>query len=383
MKKTLSFFRKKDTNSNAVEEHSIEGERSIPSVNKEASLQSRLTNSIGFIFIVVMGIFLLYQYYAKQIHNKNNAEETNKADQKTTQTSVQPLQTPPPPNEQPKSAVMAPPLDTNGQAQLTPEQLIAQRQQASPVFFKTENPTQNNNTNPQEVTGSSGSLGANTANNDALASNLRHTFTPGARAALLPDRNFLITKGTFFDCAMQTAIDTTVPGITTCMLSQDVYSDNGKVVLLERGTQFTGEQKSTLSLGQKRVFILWTRAKTPQGVVVDLDSPSTDSLGRAGVDGEIDNHFWDRFGAAIMLSLIQDGMAALVNNQRVSGGNGGNNTIVLPNTANNSAEVVSTILKQTVNIPPTLRKNQGGHINIVVARDLDFRTVYDLQVNKP
>ena len=366
-----SQLNKKQDISNAPAS-TVEGERRIPSVNNKTSLQSSMTRYAGILFVVVLGSALLYQYYMSINQQKENA--TDKEQHTTTPTEIKKLTTPPPLEQQ---AMIAngpppPPIEANGQTALTPEQLIAQRQQQSPVFFKTQ--TSSPTATASRAT-SEGISGTTVADNTTLGHQLHPTLTQSATATLLPDRNLVIAKGTFFDCALQTAIDTTVPGITTCLLSQDVYSDNGKVILLERGTQFTGEQKSTLSLGQKRVFILWTRAKTPKGVVIDIDSPATDALGRAGVDGEVDNHFWDRFGAAILLSLIQDGMSALASNQ-----GSGNNTIVLPNTTNNSTDVVSTILKQTITIPPTIRKNQGGHINIIVARDLDFRPVYDLEV---
>ena len=31
------------------------------------------------------------------------------------------------------------------------------------------------------------------------------------------------------------------------------------------------------------------------GVVINIDSPATDSLGRAGIGGFIDNHYFERF----------------------------------------------------------------------------------------
>ena len=149
---------------------------------------------------------------------------------------------------------------------------------------------------------------------------------------------------------------------------------------MEAGTKYVGEAKQGLSQGQRRMAILWTRAETPNGVIIDLNSGASDELGRPGVSGEIDNHFWDRFGAAIMLSLLNDVGAFMIAREQNNGTGSNNTTIAFPNTVNGTQNIVGDVLKQTIDIPPTLTKNQGANINIYVARDLDFRSVYDLKV---
>ena len=219
---------------------------------------------------------------------------------------------------------------------------------------------------------SGGSAGGNNAGSgSALAGMLQPTRTAAVAAGVMPDRRFLLPKGAFIDCTLETAIDSSLPGMTTCITATDVWSADGSVVLLERGTKLVGETRGEVRQGQERLFVLWSEARTPAGVIVELASPGTDALGRSGVTGEVDTHFAARFGAAILISLIDAGTAALVASQS----NGGSSVVIAPQGA---SDVVAEVLRQTVNVPPTIRVAQGGRMQVLVARDVSFAEVYSL-----
>jgi type IV secretion system protein VirB10 len=191
-------------------------------------------------------------------------------------------------------------------------------------------------------------------------------------AGVLPDRRWLLPKGAFIDCTLETAIDSTLPGMTTCVTATDVWSADGSVVLMERGTKLVGETRGGVAQGQRRLFVLWSEARTPAGVSVSLDSPGTDALGRSGVTGDVDTHFAARFGAAILISLIDAAAAAVVAAQS----DGGGGVVIAPQGA---SDVMSEVLRSTVNIPPTIRVPQGERVSVLVARDVSFHEVYALE----
>ena len=83
----------------------------------------------------------------------------------------------------------------------------------------------------------------------ALNGLLRPTVTPTVAASLLPTRRFLLSKGAFIDCTLETAIDSTLPGMTTCITATDTFSADGTVVLLERGTKLVGETRGEVRQG--------------------------------------------------------------------------------------------------------------------------------------
>jgi type IV secretion system protein VirB10 len=210
-----------------------------------------------------------------------------------------------------------------------------------------------------------------TAREPTNLDNLRRGSTIGqTQARTLPDRNFLITAGSYIPCVLQSAMDSSQPGFVTCIIPRAVYSDNGRVVLMEKGTRVFGEYQGGLNRGQYRLFVLWTRAVTPRGIAIDVGSPATDALGQAGVGGAVNTFFWQRFGTALLFSLVED--AATVGSQAV--GNNGSNTTRVP------SDAAATILQQNGEIKPVLRKNQGEDVGITVAQDFDFSTVYGLSL---
>jgi type IV secretion system protein VirB10 len=189
---------------------------------------------------------------------------------------------------------------------------------------------------------------------------------------MLPAQRLLMPKGAFIDCTLESAIDSSLPGMTTCVTATDTFGVDGKVVLMERGTKLTGETRGQVQQGASRLFVLWTEARTPAGVVVPLDSPGADALGRSGLPGEVDRHFWQRFGAAILVSVIDGAVQAAAQSPRGESGA----VIVNPSA---SQDVLTEILKNTISIPPTVVKKNGDRIQVLVARDLDFRPVYELR----
>ncbi|AGF76496.1 type IV secretion system protein VirB10 [Bartonella vinsonii] len=213
----------------------------------------------------------------------------------------------------------------------------------------------------------------NDRNNGVLFDQLQPVRLGQSHAVQLHNRDLLITQGTQIDCTLETKIITTQPGMTTCYLTRDVYSTSGRVVLLDRGSKVVGFYQSGIQQGQTRVFVQWSRIETPSGVIVNLDSPGTGPLGESGIGGWVDTHFWQRFGGAIMVSIIGNlgewvkGKIGQENKEKSQSQN-----------AQGAESVVTDFIQNSINIAPTLYKNQGERVNIFVARDLDFSDVYSL-----
>lgn len=205
--------------------------------------------------------------------------------------------------------------------------------------------------------------------------------TPKVAASMLGNRSLTLPKGTAFTCALKTKVISATSGFVGCQVQRHVFSDDGRVLLIERGSHLDGEYRITsVRPGTVRIPVLWTRIRTPLGVTVDIDSPGTGRLGESGIDGHVDNRWGERIGAAMLLSLIDDSVKLVIQNQAASSSSDRqSDTIVLPSTTANTSKLAEKVLDSTINIPPLVYQNQGGIVGIYVARDVDFSSVYELK----
>ena len=379
----------------------IAGERGIPSVNRMRSMQSRVTNVLALGFISLMTLGLLAWYYTHtwlKTHDARDRARTATQQRAQGEMTLPPLPhvqaprpklpaasstdsglwgapPPAPPATGPAAPMAYRPQAATGRAGPPPDRRLTgavfsaeddsnsdARQSASPASLDARRIDTSSSVPPMAATGG----------NEGLAGLLKPTATPATFARVLPTERLLLPKGWKIDCTLETAIDSSLQGLVTCVTPVDIFGADGSTVLLPRGTQLTGETRGEARQGLARVFVLWTEARTPppDGVVALLDSPGTDELGRSGLPGQVNRHFLERFGAALLTSVIEGAI------QEATRPRNGDTVILNPS---GTTSVATEVLKSTVNIPPTILKHNGERIQILVARDVDFRSVYELR----
>lgn len=384
-----------------VEEDVVVGERGAGAVQRPPSLQARVSNFLALGLMAALGLGLLAWYYTHSLQSRESAREaaqSSAAEKAKGEMIVRPLGRIDPPVVMPVGS-----LETLlGKAPPTPLPAIASNTGSRPTephaAYAGRSAITANDKSPEALrrerlltgavfTPATTNAAASTASQaqtdvppfaarasgvDDMVGLLRPSVTPAATASVLPTRRLLLPKGAFIDCTLETAIDSSLAGMTTCVMATDSFSADGSVVLLERGTKLVGETRGQVRQGSARIFILWTEARTPTGVVMPLASPGTDELGRSGLAGEVNRHFFERFGAAILVSVIDGVVQAAVQSQREN-----DETVVVTPSA--SSQVMTEVLRSTISIPPTVVVPQGNRIQVLVARDLDFRSVYELR----
>jgi type IV secretion system protein VirB10 len=205
-----------------------------------------------------------------------------------------------------------------------------------------------------------------------------------AKARQIGRLDAMIPEGTLIPGLLETAINSDLPGQIRAIVSRDVYSFDGRRVLIPTGTRLIGEYQSEVTRGQKRIFVIWTRLLRDDSVSVRLNSIGTDSLGRSGLTGLVDNKWRERFGSAILLSIVGAGSSYLTgygSGQFSSNGDGETDSdraaeLARETIAQTFSDMANQALAENLKIPPTISVHQGERIFVYVRQDLDFSAMY-------
>lgn len=204
---------------------------------------------------------------------------------------------------------------------------------------------------------------------------------PVRRIPYNPD--LYVPENTAIPCSLDYRFVSARAGKIRCTITKDIWSASGNTKLIEKGTGATGLYQTGaedgMKHGQGRAFIIITKLRTRQAPFLDIpliDTSAAGELGEAGVDGWIDTHFGERFGGALMVGMIPD-IGAWASN---SAGKKDRNTDYTENSRQAMAEMAKTTLENSINIPPTLYRNQGEVINLVTGQDIDFSSIYTLRM---
>lgn len=210
---------------------------------------------------------------------------------------------------------------------------------------------------------SSGALGGPTAGTgEAKDQSGAGDGDQAVRATLIRNRGSIMPQGTLIAAVLETPLNSDRPGLARAVVSQDGRSFDGARVLIPRGSRLIGEFRADNNANQRRVLVTWTRLIRPDGVAIRIGSPAADALGGAGIPGQVNTHFFERFSNAVLQSALTIGI------NRASQSGTGSVYLGLPSQLGAAGQ---SLLPNT---PPhtTIKVKQGAEISIFVAHDLDF-----------
>jgi type IV secretion system protein VirB10 len=235
----------------------------------------------------------------------------------------------------------------------------------------------------RRIAGLEGSSGGGAGGGSAASG--RAVRTEASSAQNLGNPDALLVRGTYLRCVLETRIITDVPGFTSCIVTEPIYSINGRSLLLPKGSKILGRYQQGADIA--RVAVIWDRIITPTGIDVTMQSPGVDGLGGAGHPGDYDGHWASKITSALLISLISDAFswAAAEHGPESTAtivGSGGVTVVEQPfesATARSMERLANQALQRSAARPGTVTINQGTVVNVYVAQDVDFSSVLSLQ----
>jgi type IV secretion system protein VirB10 len=220
--------------------------------------------------------------------------------------------------------------------------------------------------------------------NSLFASRAAATKVQTVAATRIADLNRTIAQGRVIHATLETAINTDLSAPIRAIVSRDTYGEAGVVPLIPKGSRLIGTYNSTLTSGQTRVLVIWTRVIRPDGIDVMLGSPLVDTIGQAGVSGQIDTKFQEIFSRALLSSVVSIAMA--IGSEKLSDNTsvtttgsstqttGGGAQEATTNALNKLGSITDSFIQRFINVPPTILIDQGKPVNVMVNKDLVFPT---------
>lgn len=312
---------------------------------------------------IVIGAAGSYFYTRGETKPPKAEEETYRVDEAAQATTPEPASNVVPIQASGKQVENKPTISNVEMASLIEKQKELQQRLMAPLMVVNGAPAD------KVLTASDGKVSQETNPNLKFLEQVSSRDVQTSTATAMNSLSTLVAQGSFIRAIMESATNSDLPGYLRAIVSEPVYSEDGKNVLIPRGSRLIGEYKSGMLQGQSRIFIVWSRVITPS-YSIQIGSTGTDNLGVAGIGADvIDRHFWQRFGMASLLSIIGTGAA----NVGVSSSDQNNSASTYRSAiANSFSQSANESLQQDGMIAPTLKTYQGKPIMVFVAKDLEF-----------
>lgn len=192
---------------------------------------------------------------------------------------------------------------------------------------------------------------------------------PEDKSTFPVDRSRILTADMRIGAILEDNINSQIAGRVIVIIDRDIFSPNGRFILLPAYTRVICGYEGLEQTGDTRLPLVCTRAIRPDGVSLLLtDSIASDQMGRTGLIGKVDNRTFERYGAAFIISGISAlGQNSVQPNQSPWVQNSVNTF------SNNLSQVTLEAIKKNVDLRPIISIAAGTRIQIIPQTDIVFR----------
>ena len=193
----------------------------------------------------------------------------------------------------------------------------------------------------------------------------RRTVSPDRLAA--PASPYVLQAGTVIAAALITGIRSDLPGQITAQVTEPVYdSPTGRYLLIPQGARLIGQYDSSVAFGQSRVLLVWTRLILPDGKSIVLErQPGADTEGYAGLEDDVDYHWWELAKAAVLSTVLAVGTEVGSSDEESD-----LERALRRGSSDSINQTGQQIVRRQLNIQPTLTIRPGFPVRVIVTKDL-------------
>lgn len=194
------------------------------------------------------------------------------------------------------------------------------------------------------------------------------TGTQSAFRPTAPATGLVLQAQTVITAALVTAVNSDLPGPVSAQVTRNVYDSlTGRVVLIPQGSRMIGVYDADVSFGQRRVLLAWDRIIFPDGRSLQLDRlAGADAAGRSGLADKVDAHWGSMAKAALLSSVL--GVGAELG----SDDDGDVARALRRGVHDTVSQTGQQVVRQQLNVQPTLTLRAGLPVTILVTRDIAF-----------
>jgi len=203
---------------------------------------------------------------------------------------------------------------------------------------------------------------------------------PGVVTSYPVDRSRVLTADRYIPAVLENTLNSELPGRVIAVVERPVFGEDQRWVLIPAGSRIIGQYRAAAKYGQSRLDITWSRIIRPDGVNINIEGSGSDVMGRAGVPGDLDSRFAEKYGGSLLTSVIgAAGTWALANNSTISTSALGTTQTLSGRTqaanrlGNDVDNLAQRMVQDNLDIRPVLTVPAGTRLTIVPAEDIWLR----------
>ena len=267
-----------------------------------------------------------------------------------------------------------PPLSDESLAKLLPFYIYAS-QAASQAGAAQSGPTQLGSAQPASFLSTQATAAQQTnaaATTDSSTEDQQTKRRAEARARefnAAEGKEYRLLEGTALETVLTNRLDGSFSGPVNCMVTTNVYSHNGRHILIPQGSRVLGEVRKVESFGQQRLAVYFHRLIMPDGYSLSLDKfQGLNQVGETGLRHQINHHYLEVFGVSVAIGAI----AGLGQANTRSGVDQSGLDTYQQGVATSLSQSSLRILDRYLNVLPTFTIREGHRVKVYLAGDLDL-----------